>query len=113
LPSSRATTLTDKADFIIAHIPRDGPGRQRALLVLTARAFGVTVADLRGSSRRLTYSVPRQVGMAIAIIVLELSLKEASRLFGRRDHTTGLAAKKKYARFIESLNKTSMNAEEG
>jgi chromosomal replication initiator protein len=57
-----------------------------------ASAFGVSVAELSGSSRAATPLRARQAAMLLTRELTELSLPQIGRLFGGRDHSTVLNA---------------------
>jgi chromosomal replication initiator protein len=61
------------------------PGR---ILAATAEAFGVSIADLEGPSRRQPLARARQVAMYVCRELTDLSLPKIGKLFGGRDHTT-------------------------
>lgn len=61
-----------------------------AIARLTAREFRVTLAALRGPSRRREIVLARDVAMLLARRHAGCSLQAAGRFFGRRDHTTVL-----------------------
>lgn len=63
------------------------PGR---ILAATAEAFGVSIADLEGPSRRQPLARARQVAMYVCRELTDLSLPKIGKLFGGRDHTTVL-----------------------
>ena len=54
----------------------------------TAKHFGVSVADLRGASRRRAIVTARNVAMYLARTMTEKSLDHIGGYFGNRDHTT-------------------------
>jgi chromosomal replication initiator protein len=60
------------------------------ILAATSAAFGVTVADLEGPSRRQPLARGRQVAMYLCRELTDLSLPKIGQLFGGRDHTTVL-----------------------
>jgi len=64
------------------------------ILDLTARRFGVSLADIRGDGRSRTYTAPRQVAMAAVHRHLQMSYPQVGRVFGR-DHTTVMHARKR------------------
>jgi chromosomal replication initiator protein len=64
-----------------------GPGQ---ILAATAAAFGVSVTDLEGPSRRQPLARGRQVAMYVCRELTDLSLPKIGQLFGGRDHTTVL-----------------------
>ncbi len=58
----------------------------------TATAFGFSVEDVVGSSRRQPLTMCRQVAMYLCRELTDLSLPKIGDLFGGRDHTTVLHA---------------------
>lgn len=80
------------ADLVAPLSRRISPAR---ILELTAAAFGFTVEDLRGTSRRRPLVTARQVGMYVCREVTDLSYPAIAREFGGRDHTTVIHAVEK------------------
>ncbi|MDD2332610.1 MAG: DnaA/Hda family protein, partial [Candidatus Cloacimonetes bacterium] len=63
-------------------------------------AYGITVSQIVDKTRKQHISVPRQVAMYLAnLLITSLSLKEIAEYYKRKDHTTVLHAKK----MIENL----------
>ncbi|MCB2223398.1 MAG: chromosomal replication initiator protein DnaA [Actinobacteria bacterium] len=60
------------------------------ILSLTAEAYGVTVTDMEGPSRRQPLARGRQIAMYLCRELTDLSLPKIGALFGGRDHTTAL-----------------------
>jgi len=78
---------------------RIGPGQ---ILPATAAAFGVSIADLEGPSRRQPLARARQVAMYICRELTDLSLPKIGQLFGGRDHTTVLHGVNTVKRLIQT-----------
>jgi hypothetical protein len=64
--------------------------RVRVVLRACAEAGGITVDDLRGEKRSPKFVRPRHVAAWLLINVVGLSLGEAGRALGGRDHSTAL-----------------------
>ncbi len=78
---------------------RIGPGQ---ILTATAAAFGVSISDLEGPSRRQPLARARQVAMYICRELTDLSLPKIGQLFGGRDHTTVLHGVNTVKRLIQT-----------
>ncbi len=77
-------------------IPRSGPARKdhpvEEIQERVARAFGISRAELVGSSRAATPLRARQVAILLTRELTGLSLPQIGRLYGGRDHSTVLNA---------------------
>lgn len=62
---------------------------------VTARAYGVTKADLESSCRKRQFALPRQYAMYLSRQLTKCSYPQIGRMFGDRDHTTVLFAYRK------------------
>lgn len=54
--------------------------------------YNISLKELVGTSRRWGLAHPRQVGMLLTRELLGYSYPMVTRYFGKRDHTTGIAA---------------------
>ena len=73
----------------------------RSVMAITARHFGLTLADLRGKSRQQTVAEARALAMYLARQLTGASYAEIGRQFGSRDHTTVLHACRKLAILVD------------
>jgi chromosomal replication initiator protein len=62
---------------------------------ITARAYGVTKADLESACRKRQFAQPRQYAMYLSRQLTKCSYPQIGRMFGDRDHTTVLFAFRK------------------
>jgi chromosomal replication initiator protein len=92
-------SLTSRAidSKLIAELIPRGPSRRRATPVeeiqqRVATAFGISRAELVGSSRAAAPLRARQVAILLTREASGLSLPEIGRLYGGRDHSTVLNA---------------------
>ncbi len=69
---------------------------------ITARAYGVTKAELESACRKRQYALPRQYAMYLSRQLTKCSYPQIGRMFGDRDHTTVLFAYRKIAAMIAS-----------
>ena len=67
---------------------------------LTAKAYGVTKADLESSCRKRQFAQPRQYAMYLCRQLTSCSYPQIGRMFGDRDHTTVLFAFRKISRSV-------------
>jgi chromosomal replication initiator protein len=73
-------------DLVPTHAPRSlGP---EEIMDATAAAYGYTLDDLVGPSRRQPLARARQTAMYLCRELTDLSLPRLGQLFGGRDHTT-------------------------
>ena len=69
------------------------------ILTTTASAFGVSIEELKGTSRKRPIVVARQVAMYVTRELTDLSYPAIGKAFGDKDHTTVMHSVEK----IESL----------
>lgn len=67
----------------------------------TCAFFGVSVADVHSSRKGRRISLARQAAMVLARDLTDLSYNEIARLMGGKNHTTVLAACRKWKRLCE------------
>ena len=64
----------------------------RKITAYVAQEFGLSARDLRGSSRKTTVKIARNLAILLIRRILKLSYKQIGTLFGHRDHSTILNA---------------------
>jgi chromosomal replication initiator protein len=84
----------------------------RQVAVAVGKHFGLTLAELRGKSRRQAIVEARSLAMLVARRLCGASYAEIGRQFGNRDHTTVLHACRKVAETIKHDDFTRRLAEE-
>jgi chromosomal replication initiator protein len=96
-------TLEVAARVLSDILDADRPRQITPKLILdsTASAFGFSVEDLCGTSRRRPLVNARQVGMYLFRELTEFSYPAIAREFGGRDHTTVIHAVEKIARLMK------------
>lgn len=67
---------------------------------ITAKAYGVTKADLESACRKRQFAQPRQYAMYLSRQMTKCSYPQIGRMFGDRDHTTVLFAFRKISAMI-------------
>ena len=65
-----------------------------------AAHFGITLRDLKGSSRLQSIARPRAIAMWLARTLTSLSFPEIGRAFYGKDHSTVICAVKKIGRLL-------------
>jgi chromosomal replication initiator protein len=98
-PLSLAMAEKVLSDIVSIDQPRQITSQM--ILEATAAAFGFTVDDLCGASRRRPLVIARQIGMYVFREMTEFSYPAIAKEFGGRDHTTVMHAVEK----ISSLMK--------
>jgi len=86
------------AEEVLRDFIPDGGGPEVTadqIMGVTAEYFGVSVEDLRGSSRSRVLVNARQVAMYLCRELTDLSLPRIGQSFGGRDHTTVMHADRK------------------
>jgi len=63
--------------------------------------FGVTVSDVHSSRKSRLVSLARQATMVLARELTDLSFAEIARLLGGKNHTTVIAACRKWHRLLK------------
>jgi chromosomal replication initiator protein len=94
----------EKAEQILSDILEADRPRQitpQIILEATATAFGFTVEDLCGTSRRRPLVNARQIGMYVFRELTDFSYPAIAREFGGRDHTTVIHAVDKVSRLMK------------
>ena len=73
---------------------------------ITARAYGVTKADLESACRKRQFAQPRQYAMYLSRQLTKCSYPQIGREFGGRDHTTVIHAYEKVAALMQEKHET-------
>jgi chromosomal replication initiator protein len=92
------------ADLLDADRPRQIT--PQVILEATASAFGFSVEDLKGPSRRRPLVNARQIGMYLFRELTDFSYPAIAREFGGRDHTTVIHAVEKVAGLMRERRQT-------
>ncbi|MGB2755144.1 MAG: chromosomal replication initiator protein DnaA [Phycisphaerae bacterium] len=85
-------------EFIVARSPRAG---LREIEAHVTEFFGVTVSDVHSSRKSRLVSLARQATMVLARELTDLSFAEIARLMGGKNHTTVIAACRKWHRLLK------------
>ncbi|MGH9030292.1 MAG: chromosomal replication initiator protein DnaA, partial [Acidimicrobiales bacterium] len=101
---TRQAITMDLATMVLSDIlsmeqPR--PITAQMILEATAQAFGFSVDDLCGASRRRPLVIARQIGMYVFRNLTEFSYPAIAREFGDRDHTTVMHAVDKISKLMK------------
>ena len=99
----QSPTLAESQDLLndIILAPAHGEITPTDILLATARQFGFTVDDLRGSSRRRPLVTARHIGMYVFRELTDFSYPAIAREFGGRDHATVMYAVDKIAELMK------------
>ena len=92
-PLNRETAELVLSDILAGNQPRQIT--PKVILDATADAFGFSVEDICGTSRRRPLVTARQVGMYVFREVTDFSYPAIAKEFGGRDHTTVIHAVEK------------------
>lgn len=69
---------------------------------IVCEAFGISVQEVRSSTRRKAISCPRSVAMYVARKLTKAAWREIGQYFGGRDHSTVVAAAKRVDEWIDN-----------
>ena len=78
----------------------------RSIIRIVAAVTGKTVSEVISHQREFDVTRARHIAMYICIRSFDLSLKQISRHFGNRDHTTMIYAKSRVAAVMDSHDLT-------
>jgi len=101
---NRQPLTRELAEMVLSDIVSAGQPRQitpKLILDATAEAFGFSVEDLCGTSRRRPLVTARQVGMYVFRELTDFSYPAIAREFGGRDHTTVIHAVEKISALMK------------
>ena len=99
-PLSRAAV--DKAIQIAQGAQATNRPKIDTIKDVTAKAYGVSKADLESPCRKRQFAQPRQFAMYMCRQLTTCSYPQIGRMFGDRDHTTVLFAFRKISRMVEA-----------
>jgi chromosomal replication initiator protein len=106
---NREKMTRELAEIVLADLLSSDEVRQitpKVILDATADAFGFTVEDLCGPSRRRPLVNARQIGMFVFRELTDFSYPAIAREFGGRDHTTVIHAVDKIAALMKERRQT-------
>ena len=101
---NRQPMTREVAEMVLSDIVSAGQPRQitpQLILDATAAAFGFSVEEICGTSRRRPLVTARQVGMYVFRELTDFSYPAIAREFGGRDHTTVIHAVEKIAALMK------------
>jgi chromosomal replication initiator protein len=101
-------------DILKDILPEARPRKISARMILneTSKYFGVSAADITGSSRLRHIVYPRQVAMYLARELTDQSLPKIGEDFGGRDHTTVMHSISKVAAAVKKNQETRSQIQE-
>jgi chromosomal replication initiator protein len=85
---------------LVAQRKSDRMPSLRSIATLTAKHYGLTVADLKSPVRRQALVAGRGVAMYLARQLTDKSLEEIGDFFGGRDHTTVMHSCRRTERLV-------------
>ncbi len=96
-------TVDDAKEILKDSLPHgsSSPVRPETIQRVVSHKYSIEVKDMKGHQRTASIAMPRQIGMYLACIMTDLSSTDIGRLFGDRDHTTVLHARKKIQKMID------------
>jgi chromosomal replication initiator protein len=106
---NREKMTRELAESVLADLLSSDDVRQitpKVILDATADAFGFSVEDLCGPSRRRPLVNARQIGMFVFRELTDFSYPAIAREFGGRDHTTVIHAVDKIAALMKERRQT-------
>jgi len=86
------------AEVVLRDLLPDNQGPEisaATIMAQTAAYFGLTLEDLRGTSRSRVLVTARQIAMYLCRELTDMSLPKIGQEFGKRDHTTVMHADRK------------------
>lgn len=101
--ASRASGRRIDAEFVKEFLASRGGARQpkvRDIAAVTAKYFGLKVADLKSPVRKQPLVTARSMAMYLARQLTSSSLDQVGAYFGNRDHTTVLHACRRTAELV-------------
>jgi len=113
--AARLQKTTVNAEFIQNYLTNDvtAPALSISQVAGTvARHFGVSVKDLRSSSRQAALTLPRQCAMTLARELTEASLATIGNYFTGRNHTTVLHACRRIEKLQEEQSSLKQNLQQ-
>jgi chromosomal replication initiator protein len=99
----------DLAEVVLSDILSSDEVRQitpKVILEATSDAFGFSIEELCGPSRRRPLVNARQIGMYVFRELTDFSYPAIAREFGGRDHTTVIHAVDKIAALMKERRQT-------